>query len=172
MLKKTFPSDALCKAAQAQRAASCWTAKYLFRSGTEGTLVLWFCVSFIQLLSLVSNFSGGGLRSARGMCPSADRASCTRGQRSGKLSVLLSEKTQTDRRTWIIPFLTTWPLLWRSLFRLQWPCWCLQFFFLSCLFYVILQDNVRLLRVQRDKRDIWGFQTRKCNGVLLTFSIH
>lgn len=129
-----FPSDALWKAAQTRSAASCRTAKYLFHSGAKWTF-LWFCVSFVQLLSLVFNLLGGeALRSARGMCPSTDRGSCTRGQRSGKLSALLSERTQTDRRTWIIPFLTTWQLLWRSLFRLQRPCWCLPFFFLPSVF--------------------------------------
>ena len=59
---KKLPSDAQCKTAQLQKAASCWSAKYSFHSGTKGTFVLWFCVSFVQFLSLVSNFSGRRLR--------------------------------------------------------------------------------------------------------------
>lgn len=150
--EKKFPSDALCKAAQTRRAAPCWiNIKYLyfkyltiyFTEELKGLFYDSVCPSFsFSVWFLVFRAKVAALGSARGMCPPTDRASCTRGQRSGKLSALLSEETQTDSHTWIIPFLMTRQLLWCSLFRLQRPCWCLQFFFLPSVF--VYRDNMRL----------------------------
>lgn len=135
----------MCKAAQMQRVASCWinmkylSFKYLnIYLAVEVKGLLFY--DSVRVLRSASQFwfpifrlEVAALRSARGMCPRTDRASCTRAQRSGELSALLSENTQTDRRSWIILVLTTWQLLWC---RDVW--WCLQFFFSSISHWEIL----------------------------------